>query len=97
VIDLRRAGSAYENREKANTFIAQGLALGDRHLVDQDLAAGRLVDVIPSDTRRGGYYLIAPQGHWRELSRMTLRGWLRTILQDRGMTDALNATMLANS
>jgi hypothetical protein len=47
-----------------------------------------------SDIWRGGDYLIAPEGHWREPSMMTTPGWLRTILQDRGMTDA---SMLANS
>jgi LysR family glycine cleavage system transcriptional activator len=77
--------------------LGQGVALANRLLVEEDLAAGRLVEVFPSDIRLGGYYLIAPQGHWREPSMLALRGWLKTILRDRDMTDAPNAPMLANS
>ncbi|WP_371826924.1 LysR substrate-binding domain-containing protein [Microvirga sp. VF16] len=77
--------------------LGQGVALANRLLVEDDLRAGRLVEVIASDVRLGGYYLIAPQGHWRDPAMKVLHTWLKSILREDGGTDASNASMLTNS
>jgi LysR family glycine cleavage system transcriptional activator len=60
--------------------LGQGIALANRILVEDDLAAGRLMEVLPHPVRLGGYYLIAPTGHWRDPSILALRVWLKKIL-----------------
>jgi len=77
--------------------LGQGVALANRFLVEDDLMAGRLVEVIPSNVRLGGYYLIAPQGRWRDPAMNVLRTWLKSILRDHNGTDVSNASMLTNS
>lgn len=63
--------------------LGQGIALANRFLVEEDLRAGRLVEVVPSDVRLGGYYLVAPAGHWDDPSIKTLRHWLEGIFEER--------------
>ena len=77
--------------------LGQGIALANRFLVEEDLMSDRLVEVIPSDVRLGGYYLIAPQGNWRDPPIAALRMWLKAILKDGSATAASNASMLTNS
>lgn len=76
--------------------LGQGIALANRFLVEEDLKAGRLVEIVPSDVRMGGYYLIAPAGHWRDPSIKMLRAWVEEIFEER-KTDALDASMSTNS
>jgi DNA-binding transcriptional LysR family regulator len=77
--------------------LGQGIALANRFLVKEDLAAGRLVEVVPSNVRLGGYYLIAPAGHWRDPSVSTLRIWLKSVLREDRTTVASDASMPTNS
>lgn len=70
--------------------LGQGVALANSLLVEDDLASGRLVDMVPSDVVLGGYYLVGPTSHWRDPSLVALRTWLRTVLQPPP-TDAENA------
>lgn len=76
--------------------LGQGIALANRFLVEEDLKTGRLVEIVPSDVRLGGYYLIAPAGHWRDPSILTLRNWLTGLLDEQAI-DASDATMRTNS
>jgi LysR family transcriptional regulator, glycine cleavage system transcriptional activator len=77
--------------------LGQGVALANRFLVEDDLAAGRLVEVVSSNVRLGGYYLIAPQGHWRDPAIVALRVWLKGVLQDESAIDASAASVRTNS
>lgn len=76
--------------------LGQGVALANRFLVEEDLRAGRLVEIMPSNVRLGGYYLIAPAGDWSDPSIKTLRHWLESIFKERA-TDAFDASMMTNS
>nr|WP_230533982.1 LysR substrate-binding domain-containing protein [Microvirga roseola] len=60
--------------------LGQGIALANRFIVEDDLAAGRLVEVLSHPVRLGGYYLVVPTGRWRDPSILTLRVWLKRIL-----------------
>jgi DNA-binding transcriptional LysR family regulator len=77
--------------------LGQGIALANRFLVQEDLAAGRLAEVIPSNVRLGGYYLIAPAGQWRDPSILALRIWLKSVLSENRATAARDASMRTNS
>ena len=77
--------------------LGQGIALANRFLVEEDLAAGRLVEAVPSDVRLGGYYLVVPAGRWRDPAVAVLRVWVKDILSEGSGTDALNASMATNS
>jgi DNA-binding transcriptional LysR family regulator len=55
------------------------VALANTVLAGEDLAAGALVEVVPSDIRLGGYYFLAPTARWDEPGLATLRSWLRAL------------------
>jgi len=59
--------------------LGQGVALANTVLAGEDLAAGGLVEVVPSDIRLGGYYFLAPTARWDEPGLATLRSWLREL------------------
>ncbi|MFO1148289.1 MAG: LysR family transcriptional regulator [Alsobacter sp.] len=61
--------------------LGQGVALANSLLVEEDLAAGRLVELLPSDVVLGGYFLVGPASHWRDPAVTTLRGWLKGALR----------------
>ncbi len=77
--------------------LGQGVALANRLLVQEDVTAGRLIEIVPSEARLGGYYLIAPQGRWRDPSIAILRTWLKGILRENWQTNASDASMETNS
>jgi DNA-binding transcriptional LysR family regulator len=77
--------------------LGQGIALANRLLVEEDLMAGRLIEIVPSEVRLGGYYLIAPQGRWRDPAIKALRTWLKDVLRDDSTTSAFDASKLTNS
>ncbi|QFU17512.1 LysR substrate-binding domain-containing protein [Microvirga thermotolerans] len=77
--------------------LGQGVALANRFLAGEDLAAGRLVEVVSSDVRLGGYYLVAPTGRWRDPAIGALRNWVKSSLSDETGTDAFNASVTTNS
>lgn len=77
--------------------LGQGIALANRFLVEDNLATGRLAKVLPHHVRLGGYYLIAPSGHWRDPNVLALRTWLKKILCNGSMNRASNAAMVTNS
>lgn len=58
----------------------QGIALANGLLVGDDLAAGRLVEVMPSDIRLGTYCLRAPAATWDGRVMTRLRRWLASAL-----------------
>jgi LysR family glycine cleavage system transcriptional activator len=76
--------------------LGQGVALANSLLVEDDLATGRLVEMVPSDVVLGGYYLVGPTAHWRDPSIVALRAWLKSVLQPRP-TDTEKATVSPNS
>ncbi|MGH6911788.1 MAG: LysR substrate-binding domain-containing protein, partial [Phenylobacterium sp.] len=60
----------------------QGVALANDYLVGDDLAAGRLVRVVPTDRRIqdaviGGYAFFAREDRWRKDPIMRFRNWLK--------------------
>lgn len=77
--------------------LGQGIALANRFLVEEDLSAGRLVEIVPSKIRLGAYYLIVPQGYWRDPSIVALRAWLKSILRDDLTIDVSDALMRPKS
>jgi DNA-binding transcriptional LysR family regulator len=77
--------------------LGQGVALANTILVEEDLAADRLVEVIPSGVRLGGYYLIAPTHHRRDPAVVALRNWLKSILREPTTVDASDAAFNTNS
>jgi DNA-binding transcriptional LysR family regulator len=76
--------------------LGQGIALANSFLVEEDLRTGRLVEIVPSDVRLGGYYLVAQAKHWEDASIKTLRHWLKSIFGEQ-KTDAFDASMSTNS
>ena len=56
--------------------LGQGVALANEMLVDEDLRTGALVEVVPSDLRLCGYYLLAAVARWDEPAMRALRAWL---------------------
>ncbi|PWR18005.1 LysR substrate-binding domain-containing protein [Zavarzinia compransoris] len=54
----------------------QGIALANALLVGDDLAAGRLVEVLETDISLGTYALRAPQASWGDRNTARLRHWL---------------------
>ncbi|MCF4166420.1 LysR substrate-binding domain-containing protein [Zavarzinia compransoris] len=54
----------------------QGIALANSLLVGDDIAAGRLVEVLDSDIRLGTYRLRAPAALWETRDLTRLRRWL---------------------
>jgi DNA-binding transcriptional LysR family regulator len=77
--------------------LGQGVALANSLLVEEDVKAGRLVEIVKSDVRLGGYYLTAPKDRWRDPSISKLRNWLRTVLKEEPLTNALSAPIPSNS
>jgi DNA-binding transcriptional LysR family regulator len=59
--------------------LGQGVALANEMLVEEDLKTGALIEVLPSDIRLGGYYLVAPSARWEEPTMVALREWLREL------------------
>lgn len=73
--------------------LGQGVALANTLLVEEDLAAGRLIQIGASDVRLGGYYFIATARRWDDPPLIFLRQWLKDILRTGQKTDALNASV----
>jgi len=61
--------------------LGQGVALANTLLVEQDLAAGTLVDLSPNAVRLGGYYFLAAANRWADPELVVLRRWLKEMLQ----------------
>lgn len=56
--------------------LGQGVALVSELLVEKELAAGDLVEMVRVDVRLGAYYFIAPLVRWNDPSVALLRKWL---------------------
>lgn len=54
----------------------QGIALANALLVGDDLASGRLVEVLDTDVTLGSYSLRAPASTWESRNLVRLRRWL---------------------
>ncbi|WLB57632.1 LysR substrate-binding domain-containing protein [Bradyrhizobium sp. 521_C7_N1_3] len=59
----------------------QGVALANALLVEEDLAAGRLVDLSPHPVSLGGYYFVAVARRWGDPELVVLRRWLKEAFQ----------------
>jgi DNA-binding transcriptional LysR family regulator len=59
----------------------QGIALATAPIARDDLAAGRLVEVLPTDIRLGGYWFAALPSRWNEPAIARLRTWMTEALQ----------------
>lgn len=59
----------------------QGVALANTLLVEEDLAAGRLVDLSPHPVSLGGYYFVAVAKRWGDPELVVLRRWLKDSFQ----------------
>lgn len=76
-------GLRFDTLELAWAAAAQGLgvAIGRRPLVDPDLAAGRLVEVLGPPVRaRTGYWLVAAREVFERVEAGAFRDWLRAAL-----------------
>lgn len=73
----------------------QGVALANSLLVEEDLAAGRLVDMSPHAVSLGGYYFVAAAKRWADPELVVLRRWLKDALQSGAATGASDAAMRA--
>lgn len=71
--------------------LGQGVALANSFLIDEDLAAGRLVEIGSSRGHLGGYYLVVPTKRQRDPEINALRGWLKSVLSSESGNDAFNA------
>ncbi|MGC1576471.1 MAG: LysR substrate-binding domain-containing protein [Beijerinckiaceae bacterium] len=63
--------------------LGQGVALVSELLVQKELAAGDLVEMVEVDVRLGAYYFIAPLVRWNDPSIAFLRRWLIKQFADR--------------
>lgn len=59
--------------------LGQGVALANEMLVEDDLNSGALIEVVPSDIRLCGYYLVAAAPRWDEPTMVALRAWLHEL------------------
>lgn len=59
--------------------LGQGVALAIETLVGEEIATGALVEVVPSDVRLGGYYLVAPAARWGDPDLNAVRAWVATV------------------
>jgi LysR family transcriptional regulator, glycine cleavage system transcriptional activator len=72
--------------------LGQGVALANSFLIDEDLAAGRLVEIGSSRGHLGGYYLVVPTKRRRDPEINALRTWLKSVLSSESGNDALGAS-----
>lgn len=63
--------------------LGQGVALVSELLVQKELAAGSLLEVVEVDVRLGAYYFIAPLVRWDDPAIASLRQWLVRNFADR--------------
>jgi DNA-binding transcriptional LysR family regulator len=61
--------------------LGQGVAIANEVIVDEDLATGVFVEVVPSDVMLGGYYVISTAARWNDPDIVALRAWLQGILR----------------
>jgi DNA-binding transcriptional LysR family regulator len=54
----------------------QGIALATRLIAADDLRAGRLVELLETDVRLGGYYLVASRERWNDATLVRFRAWI---------------------
>lgn len=54
----------------------QGIALATRLIAADDLQAGRLVELLKTDVRLGGYYLVASRERWNDMTLKRFRSWM---------------------
>ena len=59
--------------------LGQGIALSNDALVSDDLAAGHLVESIPSNVRLWGYYVLTKSSRWRDPDIVATRDWLHHV------------------
>jgi DNA-binding transcriptional LysR family regulator len=71
--------------------LGQGVALANSFLIEEDIAAGRLVENGSSRGYLGGYYLLVPTKRRWDPQITALRGWLKSVLSSEGGNDAFNA------
>ena len=55
----------------------QGVALATRLIAADDLRTGRLVELLGTDVRLGGYYLVGPRERWNEVTLARFRAWMQ--------------------
>jgi len=60
--------------------LGQGIAIGNDVLVDDDLRAGALVEVIPTSVYMETYQLVALKERWGDPAIVALRDWLKRTL-----------------
>lgn len=66
----------------------QGIALATRLIAADDLETGRLVELLKTDIRPGGYYLAAPPERWNEPVLKQFRVWMEQAIATTGGCDA---------
>lgn len=63
----------------------QGIALATRLIAADDLRAGRLVELLETDVRLGGYYLVGPRERWNDTTLVRFRAWVaQSIVETTG-------------
>lgn len=63
----------------------QGVALATRLQAADDLAAGRLVELLATDVSLGDYWFVAPETRWNDPVPARFRAWLeRSVAETRG-------------
>ncbi len=62
----------------------QGVALTNGFIAGEDLAAGRLVELLATGIRLGCYRLSAAEAHWADPAITRLRAWFREALAEGG-------------
>lgn len=55
----------------------QGVALATRLIAADDLRAGRLVELLETDVRLGGYYFVGARERWNEVTQTRFRAWIQ--------------------
>jgi LysR family transcriptional regulator, glycine cleavage system transcriptional activator len=60
--------------------LGQGVALANDVLVEDDLRAGALVEVLSTSVHMGTYQLVALKDRWSDPAIVALRHWLRKVL-----------------
>jgi LysR family transcriptional regulator, glycine cleavage system transcriptional activator len=60
--------------------LGQGVALANDVLVEDDMRAGALVEILSTSVHMGTYQLIALKERWSDPAIVALRSWLRNVL-----------------
>jgi len=75
--------------------LGQGVALANDVLVEDDIRAGALVEVLSTSVHMGTYQLVTLKERWSDPAIVALRHWLRKVLSERAnaIGERLRATI----